>query len=323
MSARPGHFDADLFVAQAFVPVGTPSSLECRVDHFNLQQKHRRDRLFYFRIREPFTHSPVQNSERHELEIVSSRERIRTHPSVQHLTAATSPSKLSQHARSRLADWPNRLALPHRRKTRRRRHGRGLQSRRHAAAALRRAEISPAGRGSRPASPGPFPARSAGCLRAESSEHLHDLRHWRARRPSLHRHGISRRANAEAPHRRPPRGHRGLAQPRDRNCRRARRRARRRHRPSRHQAGKHLRHQARPRQDSGFRPREGHVHRRRRVGFARRGRSRRDARRHSGRRASHQSRLHHGHRRLHVARAGARQGARRPLRSFFIRRGAL
>ena len=38
-----------------------------------------------------------------------------------------------------------------------------------------------------------------------------------------------------------------------RDCRRARRRARRRHRPPRHQAGEHLCHQARTRQDSGLR----------------------------------------------------------------------
>jgi hypothetical protein len=57
--------------AQAFVPVGTPGSVECRCSHFNLQQKHRRDHLFSSWIREPFTSSPVQNSNRRELELFS------------------------------------------------------------------------------------------------------------------------------------------------------------------------------------------------------------------------------------------------------------
>ncbi len=58
-------------VAQAFVPVGTPGSLECRCSHFNLQQKHRRARLFYLWTLEPFTRSPVQNSNRREPELFS------------------------------------------------------------------------------------------------------------------------------------------------------------------------------------------------------------------------------------------------------------
>ena len=64
------------------------------------------------------------------------------------------------------------------------------------------------------------------------------------------------RADAEASHRgQTPRN--GLILSRGhRDCRRTGRRARQRHRPPRHQAREHLRHQARPRQDSGFRPGE-------------------------------------------------------------------
>ena len=47
---------------------------------------------------------------------------------------------------------------------------------------------------------GTFSARSRGRLRAEPSQHLHDSRHRRAGRPGVHRHGVSGRRDAEAPH---------------------------------------------------------------------------------------------------------------------------
>src|SRR5580658_5347471 len=53
----------------------------------------------------------------------------------------------------------------------------------------------------RPAGTYPLSTRSAGCVRAESSEHLHDLRHWRAGRAGFHCHGVSGWHDPEAPHR--------------------------------------------------------------------------------------------------------------------------
>ena len=78
-----------------------------------------------------------------------------------------------------------------------------------------------------------------------------------AGRHALHRHGISRRHDAQARHRRPARSNSNeLLAHRHRNRRRARRRAHRRHRPPRHQARQHLRHQSRPRKNSRLRPRQ-------------------------------------------------------------------
>ena len=57
-------------------------------------------------------------------------------------------------------------------------------------------------RGPRPAGAGTLSARSACRFRPEPSQHLHHLRNWRARRPALHRDGVSGRHDAEAPHRR-------------------------------------------------------------------------------------------------------------------------
>ena len=54
----------------------------------------------------------------------------------------------------------------------------------------------------RSANPRPLPARSPGRLRPQSPQHLHHLRHRRERRPRLHRHGISRRPDAQAHHQR-------------------------------------------------------------------------------------------------------------------------
>ena len=60
------------------------------------------------------------------------------------LTLTPSPSNILRNKRVELCcdlDWPNYLALPHRRKTRRWRHGRRLQSRRHKPRPLRRPQI--------------------------------------------------------------------------------------------------------------------------------------------------------------------------------------
>ena len=104
-------------------------------------------------------------------------------------------------ASHRLADRPNHLALPHRREARRRRHGRGLQGRGHAARSLRRAEIPARRPCPRPSGPGTISPRGAGRFRTESSQHLHDLRHRRAGRAGVHRHGVPGWRNAEASHR--------------------------------------------------------------------------------------------------------------------------
>ncbi len=110
-----------------------------------------------------------------------------------------------------------------------------------------------------PRSPGPrpLPARSAGRLCSEPSQHLHHLRHRRAGRRSLHRHGVPGRHHAQALHLRPADGAGDPALARHRDCRRARHGSRQRNRPSRHQAGEHLRHRSRPRQGSGLWPRQG------------------------------------------------------------------
>ena len=103
-----------------------------------------------------------------------------------------------------------------------------------------------------------------------------------------------------------------------RDCRRARCGARAGHRPSRHQAGEHLRHQARARQDSGLRAGEGDA--------AAPASGRRDASTQTTvtlRRAPDQSGHDAGDGRLHVAGAGAREGAGRAHRPVFLRRGAV
>ena len=104
---------------------------------------------------------------------------------------------------------------------------------------------------------GALPPRSQGRVSPESSQHLHHLRHRRGRRPHLPRHGVPRRLDAQAPDRWPLHGIGNDSLPRHRDRRRARRRPRRRHRPSRHQACEYLCHQARARQDSRLRPRQG------------------------------------------------------------------
>ncbi len=88
--------------------------------------------------------------------------------------------------------------------------------------------------------------------------------------------------------------------------------AREGHRPPGPQAREHLRDQRRPREDPRLRPRQAHAHRRARPGDEP---SDRDRRHGTGRR--------HGHARLHVARAGARQTRRRALGHLLLRRDPL
>ena len=45
-----------------------------------------------------------------------------------------------------------------------------------------------------------IPARGPGRVGAEPSQHLHDLRHRQRGRAAVHRHGVSGRRHAEAPH---------------------------------------------------------------------------------------------------------------------------
>jgi serine/threonine protein kinase len=42
--------------------------------------------------------------------------------------------------------------------------------------------------------------REARCLRAQSPEHLHDLRYWGIRGPAIYRYGAARGSDAQAPH---------------------------------------------------------------------------------------------------------------------------
>ena len=98
-------------------------------------------------------------------------------------------------------------------------------------------------------------ARAALC--PEPSQHLHHLRDRQERRAIVPGDGVPGRDDAEAPHRRPSDGDRDHPVAGDRDCRRTGCGARGRDHPPRHQAGQHLRHQARTRQDSGFRVGEG------------------------------------------------------------------
>ena len=73
------------------------------------------------------------------------------------------------------------------------RHGCRLQGRGHAARPPGRAEVPARRAVARPAGARALPARSARRLRAQPSEHLHDLRHRRVRGPAVHRDGAARR----------------------------------------------------------------------------------------------------------------------------------
>ena len=76
--------------------------------------------------------------------------------------------------------------------------------------------------------PGPIPPRGARRIGVESRQHLHRLRCRRTGRPRVPRHGVPRRDDAEASHRRAPARDRSAAGAGDRDRRRARGGARRR-----------------------------------------------------------------------------------------------
>ena len=99
-----------------------------------------------------------------------------------------------------------------------------------------------------------LPARSARGHRAEPPEHLHGVRRRPGRRQAVHRDGVPRRPDAEAPHQQPAASARSRARSRDPDRRRPRRRALAGHHPPRHQAREHLRHQARTGEDPRLRP---------------------------------------------------------------------
>ena len=98
--------------------------------------------------------------------------------------------------------------------------------------------------------------RSARRILAQSSEHLHHLRHWRIRRPAVYRHGTARGPDSQAPHRRE--AHRNIGTLGDRHSDRrwARCCARQRNRAPRHQAREHFSRRTRAGENSGFRPGE-------------------------------------------------------------------
>ena len=178
--------------------------------------------------------------------------------------------------------------------------------RRRQAGAPRRAEVPAARSRARLADDRALPARGAHGLGAEPSQHLHHLRGGRARGAPVHRDGAARGAHAGEQDRRTPARDRPPAPPGRADCRRARRRARARHPAPRHQARQHLRHRARAGQDPRLRAGQDGAGRRRphAVGDDDRNRL-----------PDHRARRGDGHRRLHVARAGARRRARRAHRT--------
>ena len=107
-----------------------------------------------------------------------------------------------------------------------------------------------------PAGTRTLPARGAGRVGAQPSQHLHHLRHWRGRESPVHRDGVSRRDHAEVPHRRQAVVGRSVGGLRSADRRRARCGAHCGHCPSRSEAGESVSHQARTSQDSRFRPGE-------------------------------------------------------------------
>ena len=137
----------------------------------------------------------------------------------------------------------------------------------------------------------------------------------RAGRPSVHRHGVSGRSDAEASHRRTTRSRPmlllGLA---IRDRRRAGCSALRGHRSPRHQAREYFCDQARTRQDSGLRAGEGYS----REQFFEQDCGGQHGDGHGGRAASDQSRLYARHRRLYVAGAGASERTGCAYRFVFV-----
>ena len=99
-------------------------------------------------------------------------------------------------------------------------------------------------------------ARGARGVGPELLAHRGDLRHRRARRPGLHRHGARRRRVALRASPAGPAQRRGGGRHRPAGRRRPRRGARAGHRSSRHQEREHHDRPARPREGARFRPRE-------------------------------------------------------------------
>ena len=152
---------------------------------------------------------------------------------------------------------PRRRKIPDPGRARRRRDGRRRQGRRHQAAPARRPEVPAARNVGRSPRLGEIPARSPGGLGSESSQYLHHLRHRRASRPALHRHGTVGGRDAETPARGKALADRSVARSGRPDRRRARRRRREGDHPSGHQAGQHLRHRPGPGQAARFRTGQG------------------------------------------------------------------
>ena len=158
-----------------------------------------------------------------------------------------------------------------------------------------RSRCCPPRRTARPGTAPPLRPRGAVRLGAESSEHRH--RSTRSattpgRRSSRWSWSTARRSTGCSPQ--AAAAGRDGARLRGADCRRAGSGARRRHHPSRHQAGQHRDHARRPRQGARLRAREADRA------------ARRPTRR--SRRSVTEPGIDHGHGRLHVAGAGARDG---------------
>ena len=155
------------------------------------------------------------------------------------------------------------------------------------------------------------PKRSADGVRAQPSQHLHHLRHRRAQRPAVHRHGVADRHHASGSARCAPAWNSRGCRYRYPGGRRALPGAQQRRHPSRHQAGQSLPGRSHTAEDPRFR--SGQV-RRAAVGTRRfvytDGRA--DHRRRDG-----------WHRGLHVAGAGLRRAARSAHGPVLAGRGAV
>ncbi len=138
---------------------------------------------------------------------------------------------------------------------------------------------------------------SQGCILAEPSQHLHNLRNRRGRWASLHCHGTAGGADTSAPDRGKPLEIEAvldlgiqIADALDA--------AHAKGSSSRHQAREHLRHESRPREDFGFRTGEG---------LAQAGNCCHERSDHRIRGTSHQSGHNARHGGVYVARAGSRR----------------
>src|SRR5687767_13645983 len=155
-------------------------------------------------------------------------------------------------------DRPNHLSLPNHRTTRLRRHGCGLQGRRHQSRSHRRSEVSSgtSARG-RPAQAALLARGESGGI-ARSSEYLHGPRGRRSGRPGIPRDGIHRRARGAGEDQRASAETRRSAGHRDPGGRRVARGAREGRRASGYQELEPDADFDRPSEDHGLRP--GAVH---------------------------------------------------------------